>query len=249
MHRVKGYLDPVDALAIASIMIAQTGNSLGGGGIAEVGVFFGRSFFLMAKLLEEGEYAFAADLFDIGLRASGESWQLASFLKSAEELNVDMPLEFIFVGSSRTLQPNTLRDKVGPVRFFHIDGDHSWEGVKSDAQLAERTIADFGVICFDDFCNPLYPDVSSGVFDFLRERSGTIAPFLITRKKLFVCRVEYADFYKKAFENNQLLRKVQKTPIELMRSPVLFAGDSQLARLRNEFFVRFGLAPLNGLFY
>ena len=44
MKTVKGYLDPVDALMISTILIAQSKAKLKGG-VAEIGVYFGRSFY------------------------------------------------------------------------------------------------------------------------------------------------------------------------------------------------------------
>ena len=65
MKGIKGYLDPVDALMISTILAAQN-DARFGGSVAEIGVYFGRSFHLMAGLLRPDECAFAADLFNIG---------------------------------------------------------------------------------------------------------------------------------------------------------------------------------------
>src|ERR1700691_5802704 len=88
MHRIRGYLGLIDALTISTILIGQK-KALKRGSIAEIGIFFGRSFLLMASLIDSGEKALAADLFNIGQTTDGtDSLQLSAFLKSAKELGL-----------------------------------------------------------------------------------------------------------------------------------------------------------------
>ena len=98
MKGIKGYLDPVDALMISTILAAQS-DARFGGSVAEIGVYFGRSFLLMAGLLRPDERAFAADLFDIGTRSDGDSVQLASFLASGEKLGISIDRDMIYAAA------------------------------------------------------------------------------------------------------------------------------------------------------
>jgi hypothetical protein len=248
MPRIRGYLGPVDALAIAAVMIGQTNAQLGGS-VAEIGVFFGRSFLLMAALVGENEKALAADLFDIGAAAHDDSLQLTSFLNAAKALNIAVDRELVFVGNSKDLTAPFLLEKTGLLRFFSIDGGHVSQDVMSDAELAAQVISDFGVICFDDFFNPEWPEVTLGVLEFLRDSSGPFVPFMISEKKLFVCKEGYLDFYAELVRKSVLLEKIHKTLIHMMGRSVLFVRNSFIERARYEVFARARLGRLNSIFY
>ena len=249
MHHIRGYLVPVDALAIAEVIIGQK-NARMNGGIAEIGVFFGRSFLLMASLIGKQERALAADLFDIGQDSGGkDSLQLASFLSSANKLGIQIDRQAIFVGDSRKLDGSSELQQASPLRFVSIDGSHELDLVASDADLASRTITEFGVICFDDFCNPEFPEVTLGVFDFLRSAHERFVPFAITQKKLFVCKREYHDFYSSLVAHSELLRRIERKSISMNGVPVLLLRQSFMERARYEVLARSGFGGLNNLFY
>lgn len=248
MHRIKGYLDPVDALIIAAILIAQNRASLVGG-LAEIGVFYGRSFLLMAMLAGQHEGVLAVDLFDIGPLDGGGSAQLRSFLRAAERLNVNIDKDMIFVGNSRNLNPEYVLKRVGASRFLSIDGGHYLADVASDTMLAAQTIADYGVISFDDFCNVEWPEVTLGIFDFLKVEAPNFTPFAITRKKLYVCKKEYQGYYTGIIDEAQLLRKIQTSRIMFMNHSIPLLQTYFAETIRFHAFVKIGLGKLNTLFY
>jgi hypothetical protein len=247
MKSVKGYLDPVDALMISTILAAQSNAKLSGS-IAEIGVYFGRSFLLMAGLLQPGERAFAADLFDIGQDPSRESTQLRTFLASGEKLGIAIDRNLVYAGSSRELNVHDITGKTGTVRFFNIDGGHLLDDIACDAALAKQAIADFGVLCFDDFCNPEWPEVSLGVFDFLRT-NPEFAPFALSQKKIFICKNEYAEHYKSVIGGAPVLRKISRLEVDLLGRSVLHLRPKHIERLRYEGLARAGLGRLNAFFY
>jgi Methyltransferase domain len=247
MKSVKGYLDPVDALMISTILAAQSNAKLSGS-IAEIGVYFGRSFLLMAGLLQPGEHAFAADLFDIGQHPSRESIQLRTFLASGEKLGIAIDRNLVHAGSSRELNARDITSKTGTVRFFNIDGGHLLDDIECDAALAKQAIADFGVLCFDDFCNPEWPEVSLGVFDFLRANTE-FAPFALSQKKIFICKNDYVEHYKSVIGSAPVLRKINRLEVDLLGRSVLHLRPRHLERLRYEGLARTGLGRLNAFFY
>lgn len=57
---MKGYLDPADALVFFSILEGQRRAGMSGG-LAEIGIYYGRSFFLLKKLAKEGERVLGID--------------------------------------------------------------------------------------------------------------------------------------------------------------------------------------------
>ncbi len=248
MGKVKGYLSVVDALSITAILLGQTDARLHGG-VAEIGVFFGRSFLLMAMLIEKDEKAFAADLFNIGPVEGGDSGQLTALLESAAKLDIPTDRDLLFVGTSRDLSASMLLQKTGALRFFSIDGGHGFRDVSLDAELAAATIAEFGVICFDDFCNPEWPEVSLAAFDFLRSHAETFSPILISQKKLYVCNIKYRALYTEMLAKSALLRKLHGPPVELLNWSVPYVRTSVAERIRCELFVRAGLGGLNPRFY
>jgi hypothetical protein len=247
MKSVKGYLDPVDALMISTILAAQSKAKLSGS-VAEIGVYFGRSFLLMAGLLQPGERAFAADLFDIGQHPSHESRQLRSFLASGKKLGIAIDRNLVHAGSSRELSGHDITSKAGTVRFFNIDGGHLLDDIECDAALAKQTIADYGVLCFDDFCNPEWPEVSLGVFDFLRA-NPQFAPFALSQKKIFICKNGYVEHYKSVIGDAPVLRKISRLEVDLLGRSVLHLRPRHIERLRYEGLARAGLGRLNALFY
>lgn len=248
MPRINGYLSAVDALAITTILIGQREAALGGG-IAEIGVYFGRSFYLMALLIERSERALPVDLFDVGASEGRNSRQLESFIANGKLLNINFDPEMVLVGNSRELKPADIMAKAGRLRFFSVDGGHSLEDVLSDAALAAQTMSDHGVICFDDFCNPEWPEVTFGIYEFLRNNSGSFVPLLATQKKLFVCKREYRDFYVRLICGADELRKIPKASRNLLGDETLLVRSTQLEYLRCEAFARIGLGPLNALAY
>lgn len=247
MPRIQGYLGAVDGLVMASILIGQSDAALSGG-VAEVGVYFGRSFYLMALLINKGEKALAIDLFDIDPLPAGGSRQLTSFLEIGKRLNIDVDKDLTFAGNSRRLGAADIVQKIGHVRFFSIDGGHSVDDVVHDAVLAADTISEFGVICFDDFCNPEWPEVTFGIYDFLRNCESSFVPFLASQKKLFVCKQQYHDFYLRLVANAPDLRKLQKKEV-ILGQEAWIVRSSQLEYFRCEAFARLGIGRLNALFY
>jgi hypothetical protein len=248
MPKIKGYLNLIDALAIASVLIGQKEAALDGGA-AEIGVFFGRSFFLMALLLDEHEKGLAIDLFDIGSSLSHESQQLVSFRNSGRRMKINIESEMLIVGDSHSVSAGDILTRTGPLRFFSIDGGHSFDDVMSDATLAANTISEDGVICFDDFCNPEWPEVTFGIYDFLRANATSFVPFLVSQKKLFVCNPKDINFYTQLIWSADALRKILKSRIVVMGHSVVMMRTNLLEYLRLEGFARIGLGRLNGLLY
>jgi hypothetical protein len=182
LQTVEGYLDPPDALVFLSLLQAQSDKGLNGG-VAEIGVFYGRSYFLFKKLCNGGDKVLAIDLFDIDQQTSGGVTQYSRFLENGERLGLPVDENLIITGDSTKLPASEITDKVGRIRFFSIDGGHMLNHVVSDSVLAMDTLADHGIIAFDDTFNPAWPEVTVGVSDFLRSRKDEFAAFCMTKYK------------------------------------------------------------------
>ncbi|MGG2475789.1 class I SAM-dependent methyltransferase, partial [Rhizobium sp. BR5] len=64
LRSVEGYIDPPDALVFKALLQAQTKEGLNGG-MAEIGIYYGRSYFLLRKLAQEQEKVLGIDLFEM----------------------------------------------------------------------------------------------------------------------------------------------------------------------------------------
>lgn len=221
MFRIPGYMHPVDALCYAAVLSYQRTNCLSGS-VAEVGVFFGRSFFLMAKSLKPAEKAFAADLFEAGARVDGESLQMRTFRATASRLGIEIDQACLVAGPSQALKSSDILAAIGRVRFFSIDGGHAIAQVQADAALASEVIAEYGMLAFDDFGNPEWPEVSLAVFDFLRGNNGAYVPVAITRSKLYVCRSELHSTYSAALANSEWMRGFTAKETSMLGSRLLW---------------------------
>jgi hypothetical protein len=194
LYRIHGFMHPTDAMIFSTILDYQNRNSLSGGCV-EIGVFYGRSFALMAQFLQKDECALGIDLFDIGERADAQSAQLKAVRDMLHTEGLDAHTH-LFKRDSAQITADEITNVVGTTRFFSIDGGHELHHVRCDSALALQTLAPHGVIAFDDFFNPQYPDVTVAVLQFLKEQPD-LAAFCITKNKLYVAR---ASEYKRYLE-------------------------------------------------
>jgi predicted O-methyltransferase YrrM len=133
------------------------------GHIAEIGTFEGRFFIAMALGLGEGERALGIDTF---------SWPndglLDLFHSHCARHGVAKDRYVAIKGNVRDLSPADLTRAVdGPIRFFHIDGDHSREHLTKDLDLALATLHPHGIICLDDMLHPGYPLLIVAVHEWM----------------------------------------------------------------------------------
>jgi hypothetical protein len=223
MHGVTGYLSPVDAFTIAALLGAQQENGLTGG-IAEIGAYYGRSFFLMQLAADGTDEVFAADLFDIGPRGNLAA-QYDQFIKNGSKLGLPVDSKNIFVGDSKDISAGQILSRVGKCRLFHIDGGHEWQHVATDSRLALDTLTDYGVIVFDDFYNPEWPDVTVAVMDLLNSQPG-LKPFALSNRKLYVSKTNYAETYRNWICSSVFTTGIPRHDVNLFKTPVLFLKES-----------------------
>jgi hypothetical protein len=243
MFGVRGFMHPIDASSYAAILLYQREQHLSGS-LAEIGVYFGRSFFLMGQTLGPGEKAFAADLFESGPLPGGDSLQLQEFRRTAQRFRIPLEPRCLVTGPSERLKPADVLDAIGLVRFFSIDGGHMIEHIRDDASLASAVLAEHGVLAFDDFCNPEWPEVSVGVFDFLRAASGEYLPFAITKAKLYICRHAFHQRYMAMLAESGWMRGYQRREITLLGSPLIWFHHRIADRILYHGLARLGLGSV-----
>jgi hypothetical protein len=247
MNIVRGYMHPSDALLFSAILFGQNKMSIAGP-VAEIGVFFGRSFFLLAKIVNDVEKVVGMDLFDIGPTREGGTFQRSEFERMASKLGVDLSLNHIIQGDTAEIDADSLLSLVGPIRFFHIDGGHRRFHVLTDSNLAIATTVDGAVICFDDFFNPEWPEVTAQVFDLLRDNDH-FQPFAATAQKLYVCRKDYAIRYQKLLDDSVLTQKLGQRKTSLDGHNYKIFEDNIFRKIRYRILARSPFCSINSMFY
>jgi hypothetical protein len=226
-YRTEGFLHRLDAFIMREIVAGQIQHQIHGS-LAEIGVHYGRSFFLLAAGRADGEKSLAIDLFeddDLHKNPHGLSRSLG-FTVNSLKYGVAFSHEEILKGSSLEISAEEITRRVGPVRLFSIDGGHMYRHVENDLALAENAMVAGGVICVDDAFTPLWPEVAMATFDWLRASAGRFVPFLSTPDKLYICRPEYVQFYDDIIKQDEWLASRIYRTISLLEHPVLVLSSS-----------------------
>lgn len=248
LQTVEGYIDPPDALVFLALLQAQNAHQLSGG-IAEIGVFYGRSYFLFRKVCGSSEKILAIDLFDIDQEADETVTQYSRFIENGERLHLPVDQDLLIRGDSTQLRPEDITGKIGQTRFFSIDGGHMLHHVVSDSALALDTLAPHGIIAFDDTFNPAWPEVTVGVTDFLRQRQDELATFCMTKYKTYVCRREFHDFYCRVISEAPDLYAFDHVETDFLGSKAIRLHNPMARRMIYEMMVRSGMRSLSERVY
>jgi hypothetical protein len=240
LQTIEGYIDPPDALVFLALLQYQA--SVGfEGTVAEIGVYYGRSYFLFRRICGDQERIVAIDLFDIDSASNG-SEQYLKFVENGRRLGLPVQENLVIKGDSTLLKAADISAKAGLVRFFSIDGGHMLHHVISDTHLAADTLADHGIIAFDDTFNPTWPEVTVGVGDFLREQEGAYAVFCITKYKTYVCRQAFHAGYSAAIAASADLSAFGHVETEFLGSKATRLENPMRRRLVHQLLVRSGMS-------
>ena len=234
LYKIKGFLNPVDAMIFSDILNFQTCQGYTGA-VAEIGVFYGRSFTLMAKAITSEEKALGIDLYDI----DGQ-------LDYVKKTLTDESLEnyTLHVGSSTEITCREIKAMVGDIRFFSVDGGHEQACVEYDSELSLDCLSPDGIIAFDDFFNPRYPDLTVAVIKFIAEHEVTA--FCITRSKLYVCKPERYEAYLDFMKTAPLWANAYRESFQFMGREVVHPTQSMMNRAIYQTLSEKGLGKLGG---
>ena len=138
------------------------------GDVAEIGVFQGKLFLFLCHWMNDGETAYAIDVF--GKPVGSDTANRVIFLGNLDRFSIAGDQFHLEIQNSLELTPSSIRDLVrnAGIRLFSVDGDHSKKTVLHDLELAEAVLSPEGVIIADDLFNVWYPNVTEAVYDFLR---------------------------------------------------------------------------------
>jgi hypothetical protein len=170
------------------------------GHIAEIGTFEGRFFIAMALGLAEGERALGIDTFN---------WPneglLDLFHSHCARLGVAKDRYTAIKGNVRELSPDDIKKALGgPVRFWHVDGDHSRDQLTLDLDLALATLDPKGLIVLDDMLHPGYPLLVVAVYEWM-ERHPDLRILCVIDREDIVAAAKFVICHKDVvplFEND-----------------------------------------------
>lgn len=230
-HFVEGCMRRIDALIFRELISAQVQRQVSGS-LVEIGVHFGRSFFVLASGRSASEKSLAIDLFENDALYTGRPGlgRSVGFFRNCRKLGFQLSEAEVLKGSSLQVTPNEIRCRVGPVRFFSIDGGHMYEHVANDLFLAQKLMVPGGIISVDDFSTPLWPEVPIATFDWLRLAPCPFVPFLATKDKLYLCTPEYVSLYTNLIARNPGLHSSLVRKISLLGHQVLVLDSPIISR-------------------
>jgi hypothetical protein len=169
------------------------------GGVAEIGVHHGKFFILLNQVTEITDVSYAIDVFGmqhLNIDKSGEGnksifmQNLADYDKHKGANTVILEMDSLSFSSQ--VIPSSLR-------FISIDGGHTVEHTINDLKIAERLIANEGVIILDDIMGVYWCGVTEGYIKYSMTHP-TIVPFAMGHNKLYLCKLSHYDYYFKLFK-------------------------------------------------
>ena len=169
------------------------------GSVAEIGTFEGRFFIALGLALGAGEHAYGFDLF-----AWPGSDILQRLLANAEAngLARDRFTPLAFDTGKLSADEFARLTGAAPLRFVHIDGDHSPAALTRDLDLAHASLHPDGLICIDDMLHPAFPFLVVAVHDYLERHPEMRLMCVIDREdivgapKFLLCHADAVGLYE-----------------------------------------------------
>lgn len=231
--QVDGYTSFFDARLFDFFLEIQSLANIGGS-MAEIGVHHGRSFFILAKARRDGEQALAVDVFeDDALYQDPHGFgRGVRFRQNCQRLGIALADNEIYTGLSTTLDAAEIKRRVGPVRFFSVDGGHRYDDVAYDMRLAAAALHPRGIIVADDYMNAQWPEVSLALADWLREKDNPLCPFMSTVSKLYLCDRDELPFYRAQAKQFLAGGRYEVRETELFADSYFFSRQNLRDKLR-----------------
>lgn len=177
------------------------------GNIAELGVFHGFTSRFDGLYLEEQEHLFLIDKF----------MQKEVVSKNLCKISGSLPknLHWFSLDSMSVRKRDLLKDYVDSFRWFHIDGEHSYDAVVSDLELAVQCVSREGIIVVDDFFNIGSVGITEALFWFLSYNKHLVRMFCCGFNKAYLCSPMYLKYYRDLVYYN-IVDMLESTGIDVM---------------------------------
>lgn len=180
------------------------------------------SMHLFAQLLEyQAQLKIAGDVLEIGVFRAGTAALMAAKLQAPERLFLIDPTQdearnrqtieaFAKVRAEQlvfhiqdSLAVNKWREQiltpqVPLVRFAHIDGEHSYDAVCSDLELARRYLTGGGLLVLDDIFNMNSACCTHALFDYLGAQP-LVQCVAMGFHKAYLCESRHVPVYRRFF--------------------------------------------------
>jgi hypothetical protein len=208
-HRktVEGWLSETDARIFELILKHQSDLGLTGS-IAEIGLHHGKSFIHLCNFLQSSEKAYGIDVFEsqmLNLDSSGlGSKEL--LLDNLKRFDCDMSKIILDDRSSEVVKVSEIREAVGALRFFSIDGGHWYSIVLNDLNLAKDCVISGGVIAVDDYLRPEWPDVARAFHAWYALNSDEFEIIAIGFNKIYLTHTSWAPIYRQNLLKDRYMR-------------------------------------------
>jgi len=185
IEAIPGWFRRMD-MELFRLLLDATEEHLGGGDLAELGAYLGKSAALMGCSLQPGETFTVIDLFSAEATTddnqSENEEQYAELSQEAFEgyyRTVHDELPVVVRAPSEEIVQHAAH---GTHRFVHIDASHLYEHVVADIAAARTLLKPGGVVVFDDYRAPHTPGVASAVW---RATTEDLRPFAVTMNKMY----------------------------------------------------------------
>ncbi len=180
------------------------------GGCLEIGVHHGKFYILLNQAISSNEQSYAIDIFDdqyLNVDQSGAG-SLAAFKSNLKNFDVHQGSNTKIISGDSTDSGLGLDEIIGlgSMRFISIDGGHTAQHTINDLKLANKLVANQGVVILDDITHQHWLGVIEGVCSFLNT-TPTLVPFAIGLNKLFLCKFSFQRYYFELFSNSSLKSK------------------------------------------
>jgi predicted O-methyltransferase YrrM len=154
LERIAAIADTVDGWlseAQGRALFEAAASSSGRGAIIEIGSWKGRStVWLAAGAKAAGQRVFAVDR-HVGSRENPAAHTLDQFRRNIVRVGVADAVEPLVMSSAEAAAIVT-----GPVELLFVDGDHSYEGAKRDADIWLPRVLEGGTVMFHDVATAGY---------------------------------------------------------------------------------------------
>jgi Methyltransferase domain len=172
------------------------------GGCLEIGVHHGILYILLNQVIQRGEKSYAVDVFEmqnLNIDKSGAG-SLDIFKKNLEKYDVHRGANTHIIKGDSTDSALDLEGVIGraALRFISIDGGHTVEHTISDLQLANKLIANEGIVILDDILSYHWLGVIEGFGRFI-SNFPTLIPVAIGANKLYLCKISVKNVYHQLF--------------------------------------------------
>jgi len=156
------------------------------GHFLEIGVYKGKSAFLSTLFSRPDELCFFLDL-----RLDPDFRHRMEDLKPEGARFLEMRSEDL-----RAVLDEHVPGR-GSFRWVHVDGGHTADAVVNDLHVADALLSGDGMVVVDDFLSSSFPQVSEGLFRFLREHPDRLSLLLSGFNKGYLVRPGAWDAYER----------------------------------------------------